>query len=128
PGAALRANTAFAVCLQELKVRRECCCEILGILNMSRLTEPISYGRRNIEPSFFRLTAAWKDAPCPERLCPLLRNHGIEAEVLSVPVRLIYDQPAFLAQYGREVRSTPRCPVAEGQAAKRFAVRTPGTL
>jgi dTDP-4-amino-4,6-dideoxygalactose transaminase len=128
PCAALHANTAFAESLQKLKVRRERCRKILDILNMSKLAEPISYGRRNIEPSFFRLTAAWKAAPCPEKLRPLLRNQGIEAEVLPVPVRLIYDQPAFLAQYGREVRSTPRCPVAEGQAAKRFAVRTSGTL
>lgn len=124
PCAALYAATAFAGCLQEVKVRRERSHEILEILNMSKLVEPLSYRRRNIEPSFSRLTAAWKGAPHPQKLLPLLRNQGIEAEVLPVPVRLIYEQPAFLAQYGREMASTPRCPVADRQAAKRFALKT----
>jgi dTDP-4-amino-4,6-dideoxygalactose transaminase len=122
PCAALQASTAFAECLQALKIRRQRCFEILDLLNTSGLVEPISYTRKNIEPSFFRLTAAWQGVPCPQELLTLLRNHGITSEVVPAPVRLVYSQPAFIAQYGRKVRSTPQCPVAEDQAAKRFAL------
>ncbi|MGH9773064.1 MAG: DegT/DnrJ/EryC1/StrS family aminotransferase [Candidatus Acidiferrales bacterium] len=122
PFAAVKANAAFVDSLHNMKVRQRQCLRMLDTMNGTGLVEPVDLTRRNIESSFFRLTAAWNGVPRSGDLRDQLRSHGIEAETLSAPVRLIYKQPAFLAQYGERMRHAPCCPVAEDQAARRFAI------
>jgi len=121
PSAAIRANASFTGSLKHLRVRQRQYFKALQSINRSGFTEPVDLQRRNIEPAFFRLTAAWKHTPQPDMLQAHLRQDGFATELLPGPVRLVYDQAAFVAHYGK--RATPGCPVAEGQAGRRFAVR-----
>ena len=122
PCAAIKANAQFSDCLEKVAERRRQGFEILDDLNHSGLTEPLHFRKRAIEPAFFRLTAAWTGTPKSGALRTRLRQLGFEAEFAPSPARLIYRQGAFLAQYEGLLQSVPRCPVAERQAKRRFAV------
>ena len=123
PWAARTALSTLTTSLEEVRARQRECFEILDVLNATGLTEPVRFRKSNIEPAFFRLTAAWKGAPRPDVLQALLQRRGFAGELLPAPVRLIYRQAAFLSQYGRRMPRAPRCPVAARQALRRFAVR-----
>lgn len=129
PLAAAWAETAFEDSLRRVREHQRRCFELIEALNATGITEPIEFRRQNIEPSFFRLTAAWRDMPDEERLRRELATAGFEMEIVLPPVRLIYRQPAFLAQYGQRLRKQPRCPQAERQATARFCLerKTPAT-
>jgi dTDP-4-amino-4,6-dideoxygalactose transaminase len=129
PLAAAWAETAFEDSLRRLWEHQRRCLELIEALNATGTTELIEFRRQNIEPSFFRLTAAWRDRPDEERLRQELATAGFGVEVVPPPVRLIYRQPAFQAQYARRLRKQPRCPQAERQAEVRFCLerKTPAT-
>ena len=124
PTAAMCANRMFAASLEQLQIRQRDCFAILDALNETGLTQPACFDRRQIQPSFFRLTAAWKSASRGDELCRHLRRQGWHADLTPAPVRLIYQQTAFLAQYGHRMLTVPRCPHAERQAGRRFVVGT----
>jgi len=113
PTAAKRANAGLEAALDRLRRRQSECFDAIAELNGTGLVEPIRFREQAIEPSFFRLTAAWKDAPSNE-----LPGWQIE----TPPVGLLYRHPAFVAQFARRLRSAPECPVAERQARCRFSV------
>jgi dTDP-4-amino-4,6-dideoxygalactose transaminase len=113
PVAAHRANAGFEAALDRLRQRQAVCFAAIEELNKTGLTEPIRFHEHEIEPAFFRLTAAWQDEP---------RTELPGWEVEPPPVELLYRHPAFVAQFGRRLRSAPECPVAEDQARRRFCV------
>ncbi len=129
PLAAAWAAARFEESLGRLREHQRRCLELIEALNATGVTEPIEFRQHNIEPSFFRLTAAWRDRPREERLRQQLTAAGFEVELAPSPVRLIYRQPAFLTQYGHKLRGQPRCPQAARQARVRFCLerKTPAT-
>jgi len=120
PLAAALANCRFEAALAQLDAHRQECFHIIDQLNQSRTTEHIDYN--GMSPSFCRLTAAWKRSAVPEELCNELRFGGIVCEVSPNPIRLVYKQPAFRAQYGSRLDAKPNCPNAERQERRRFAI------
>lgn len=120
PLAALRANAGFERALDALELRRRRAFEILDDMNASGLIEPVRFRESGILPSFFRLTAAWRDIPQPSGLVRFLRERGLPATIQPAPVRLIYRQPAFLAQFGAP--EAVECRAAECQERRRFCV------
>jgi perosamine synthetase len=121
PLAAIWANATFDESLDSVIRRRIECFGMIDVLNSTGLTEEIDFKERRIEPAFFRLSAAWKKKPQVAALLRELQQSGIYASLEDPPVRLIYQQPAFLAQYRRS-GAAGRCPVAERQARLRFCV------
>lgn len=113
PLAAQQANAGFDAALDRLRRHQAACFVAINELNETGLIEPISFREQRIEPTFFRLTAAWKNEP-PNQL------PGWQIE--SPPVDLLYRHPAFIAQFKRRLRSVPECRVAEDQARRRFSV------
>jgi len=122
PLAAAWAATEFDKALVRLRERQQRCFELIEALNATALTEPIEFHRQNIEPSFARFTAAWRGKADEVRLRRVLATAGYRVEIVPVPVRLIYRQPAFLAQYGRRLRAQLHCPLAERQAELRLCL------
>jgi dTDP-4-amino-4,6-dideoxygalactose transaminase len=122
PLAAILANAGFDRALRKLRKHQDRCFKILSALNGSGLTDPIRFEHEKIVPSFFRLTAAWTDGPQESALSEELRRMGFEASLAPAPVRLVYRQPSFQAQYGSVIRGDVRCPTAERQADSRFCV------
>jgi len=120
PIAAVWASAAFEASLDVLNERRKWCCEVIDLLNACGKVELIEFRKRDIAPSFFRLTASWKAEPHPAELCNWLLANGISARIEPSPVRLIYQQPAFQVQY--ELAEGPCCPTAERQERTRFCI------
>jgi dTDP-4-amino-4,6-dideoxygalactose transaminase len=122
PLAAVWANAVFDESLEQLRERQAECGAVIAALNATGLAEGIDFAGRAIEPSFFRLTAAWKAKPREERLVSELRENGFEVALGSPPVTLVYRQASFLAQYARRFSAPFRCARAEEQVKKRFSV------
>ncbi len=122
PMAALWANAVFLESLKALKSYQSECFAIIDLLNSIGLTEKIAFKEHNIAPSFFRLTAAWRAKPKPSKLIEELRYNGFSARLETLPVRLLYRQPAFIAQYQKNVKVVYNCPQAEKQIRKRFCL------
>jgi perosamine synthetase len=121
PWAATRAVATFDARLSALARRRYAAADLIGALNGSGLTQPIDFSDRGIEPAFFRVTAAWRRNEQSSRLGDYLSTAGWVVAVGPAPVRLVYRQTGFLAQFAR-CRTGARCPVAEQQARRRFCV------
>jgi dTDP-4-amino-4,6-dideoxygalactose transaminase len=122
PAAAIGAATNFEKALADLQQHQQRCFELIEALNASGLTQQIEFRPQNIQPSFFRLTAAWRDRPARARIERELAAAGSRVEIVPPPVRLVYRQPAFLTQFARRLRKPPSCPVAELQARSRFCL------
>jgi perosamine synthetase len=122
PVAALWANAAFEPSLNHLKQHQDECFTIIDALNSTDLTERIDFREKRIEPAFFRLTSAWKDKPQPSTLLKKLSGYGFSVSLTALPVRLIYQHPAFILQYRRYCKTLQRCPQAERQASTRFCL------
>ena len=61
-------------------------------------------------------------------LVSLLKNQGHEVIIERLPYRLIYKQPAFVAQFAHLIFGRPQCPVAASQIRKRFCLRSGNRL
>jgi dTDP-4-amino-4,6-dideoxygalactose transaminase len=122
PLAAIWASAAFEESLRKLRCHQRECFKLIDVLNALGWTEPIEFTSRGLHPTFFRLTAAWKDQPAESDLLQELRNRGIRVSLASPPVRLLYQQPAFLARYRRRFRMPAPCHQAEHQARQRFCL------
>jgi perosamine synthetase len=122
PWAAAEANTLFDSVLNGITAHQKACFEIICALNESGLTEPVRFDRVNVVPSFTCLTAAWKGSAKAGPLLTHLRQQKHSVTITEAPVRLIYRQPSFVAQYGACMATVAPCPVAEQQARKRFAL------
>lgn len=122
PLAARLASRRFDAALDHVRTRQERSFQIIEAMNRSSLTEPIDFWERRILPSFFRLTGSWRRKPRPRNLEANLACLGWHVHLGRPPVTLVYQQPAFRAQYGHLVDSTAECPVAERQWRRRVSV------
>ena len=117
PLAAQIADSEFDRALALLRARQKMCFQIIDKLNRTNLVEPIRFGEQAIKPAFFRLSAAWKGMPQERALARELAD----VRLAPSPVRLLYRQAAFVAQYGQRTVAS-LCPHAERQAQKRFCL------
>ncbi|AFZ11533.1 DegT/DnrJ/EryC1/StrS aminotransferase [Crinalium epipsammum PCC 9333] len=122
PLAAVLANATFEESLQNLQVHQQECFQVIELLNSLGLTEDIDFANQGINPSFFRLTATLKDSTQISTLLKILQSHGFRGSLESPPVRLIYRQPSFLAQYQHKCQQHFCCPQAEYQSVNRFCI------
>ena len=86
PLAAVWANAAFEQSLAQLKNYQARCFDIITALNEIGLTETIDFAIQRIEPTFFRLTAAWQSADQQKRLERELRAHGFRLRVENIGI------------------------------------------
>lgn len=121
PLAAIWANSVFEQSLEAVTVRRQGYFELIKALNQIGLTEEIRFVEDSIEPTFFRFTAAWKRRPCEARLVKALRKCSLNVGLEPFPIRLLYRQSSFLAQYGKSVKHV-YCTEAERQHRTRFCM------
>lgn len=122
PLAAIWANAVFEDALHALQLRQEQSLALVRYLNTTGLTESIPFEPQGILPSFFRLTAAWKEEPQCKELEQVLKSHGLEVDVAPHPVRLLYQQPSFHVAR-RVAKRIVHCPIAERQALRRFLIK-----
>lgn len=122
PWAADWANMRFDDSLRSVDAYRDQCFTAIDVINSGGMTETIEFQQRQIRPSFFRLTAAWKDDAASEELEHTLAAANMPARISAAPVELLYRQPAFVAQYRRRSRIASPCLEAEQQAEKRFSI------
>lgn len=122
PVAAIWANTGFDSSLAELKKHQEFCFKLINRLNEIGLTIPVEFDSQQIEPTFFRLTAEWKNTPAPKLLERELAANGFNLLVTNNPVELLYQQNAFVAQYPSLAKKANKCLQAERQAERRFCL------
>ena len=122
PVAAIWANSVFDSSLTKLRKHQEFCFQVMETLNATGLTVPVQFASQQIEPTFFRLTAEWKDAPVAAMLEDKLAASGFNLRVSNIPIELLYRQHAFLCQYPSLAKKSSRCLLAERQAERRFCL------
>jgi len=122
PLAAIWANAVFEDSLKKLKIYQNECLEVLDCLNKSGLIEPADFREKDILPSFFRLTVELKRNSDEQKIKTYLAEQGIGAKTASVPISLIYQNAAFLAQYKKQFSLPKPCLVAESQFKQRIGL------
>lgn len=122
PLGAIWANAGFETALKRLKSYQNECLKVIDCLNKSGLTESANFKARGILPSFFRLTAALVKGSGEQEILSYLTAQGIGAKTVSVPVSLIYQNAAFLAQYEKRFLAPKICSVAEHQVKQRIGL------
>jgi perosamine synthetase len=122
PTSAAWATSTFEASMRKVKRHQAECLRIIENLNDIGFTAPIDFAKNSILPSFFRLTAAWQAKPKEEALLQELRRRSFQLSIEPSPVRLIYRQPAFKAQYPRFARAAHSCRRAEQQSKRRFCL------
>jgi len=122
PLAAVWAEAEFEPAMRQLRQHQEFCFNVIDRLESEGLIETVAYRSQNLYPSFFRLTAVWKEEPRPDGLEEVLQDAEVPVCLSPFPCELIYHQPSFLAQYENSLAKPPQCPVAEEQTVKRFCL------
>lgn len=120
PLAAVWANAVWDEALSRLEACQSRCFELIAALNETSLVEEIGFKEGGIQPSFFRMTAAWTEEEREEELLDVLRSRGIEARIEPASLQPIYQKPAYRAQY--DYQEGAPCSVAERQADRRFCL------
>lgn len=122
PLSAVWANSIFDESLRQLQQHQAMCFGIIRALNSIGLTMPIDFEEKGITPSFFRLTAKWKRKACAAALLRELHQQDLSVNRHPQPFTLLYQQPAFVAQYGRQYKIQKPCSEAEKQIFNRFSL------
>lgn len=122
PIAAIWANAEFENALNGLKIYQNACFKVLDCLNESGLIKPADFKAKKILPSFFRLTVELVKHSGGREIESYLARRGFSAKTASVPVSIIYQNSAFLAQYKNQFSLPKACSVAERQAKKRIGL------
>lgn len=122
PTSAAWAASAFEASMRKVKHHQVECLRIIENLNDIGFTAPIDFEKNSILPSFFRLTAAWQPKAKEEALLREMRKRSFQLSIEPSPVRIIYRQPAFRAQYPRFAGAANSCRSAEQQSKRRFCV------
>jgi perosamine synthetase len=120
PLAAVWADADFEPALQRLAELQHRMSGLVRVLDGSGLTRKLAYPKLRLQPTFFRLTAAWSGRSQPHALQEALAAQGWAAALQDDVLRPLHRDPAFQAQCGGH--STTPCPVTEDQARRRFEV------
>lgn len=122
PLAAIWANAGFADSLKHLKTYQNESLQVVDCLTKSGLIKPADFRENDIFPSFFRLTVELKKKSGEQKIESYLAAEGFNAKISSVPVSLIYQNEAFLAQYKKQFSLPQTCLVAERQVKQRVGL------
>lgn len=122
PLAAIWANACFEDSLENLKTYQNECLQVIDCLNRSDLVEPAEFRKKEILPSFFRLTVELKKSVDEQKLSNFLAKQCFVAKTASVPVSVVYQNPAFLALYKNRFSLPKVCLTAERQAKRRISL------
>lgn len=122
PLAAIWANINFEDSLARLKKHQSKCLKVINCLNQSGLIETADFRTKEIFPSFFRLTVELKNNAKSVEVEEYLIKQGFGAKTASVPISVIYQNEAFLAQYKNQFLLPKACLVAERQAKRRISL------
>lgn len=122
PLAAIWANAEFEAALKGLEIYQNECLQVLDCLNKSGLIKPVNFKAKKILPSFFRLTVELVKHSGGSEIESYLARRGFTAKTTSVPVSVIYQNSAFLAQYENQFSLPKACSAAERQAKKRIGL------
>jgi dTDP-4-amino-4,6-dideoxygalactose transaminase len=123
PISAIWADTIFDDSLVALREWQQNCFRLIGCLNGVGMSEPITFQKARITPSFFRVTASMLDGCEPRELSEAVARHGFPVDIQHSPITPIYRSPVFRLQFARRVAGTELCPVAEDQATRRISIR-----
>ena len=94
PISAIWADTTFDNSLIALREWQRKCFGVITYLNKQGMSEPITFEKARIAPSFFRITASMLNGCEPRELCAALASHGFEADIRPLPVTPIYRSPS----------------------------------
>lgn len=122
PLAAIWGNAGFEKSLKKLKIYQNECLQLIDCLDESGLTEFAGFREKNILPSFFRLTVELKKKSGQKKIERYLAGQGFNVKSVSVPVSLVYQNQAFIAQFGKQFSLPQACLVAERQIEKRIGL------
>ena len=111
PMAAIRAVRGFDTSLRRTRSRQQQALGLLNELQEQALIQPQRLDESKAEPTFHRLTVS------PTRT--------LQYENRKPPVRLLYQQPAFQAQFSQLLCGIKRCPEAERQERSRVEIVMP---
>lgn len=121
PLGAIWANSKFEESLLQTKLFRTRCFELIDEINKIGYTEKLDFRDKNIEPSFFKITASWRKYSMNVELQKELVRRGYKVTIDKAPVRLIFKQPSFLCQFDHLFKkNSTYCPEAEHQTKKRI--------
>lgn len=125
PLAAVWACAVWPDALKKLAAHQRDCYEIIAKLNDIGLTETISFMPEKINPSFCRLTAVWKNCRPEKAILEKELSDCIGPTIIEDgPVRLLFQQPSFGAQYKKGDWKKFQCLQAERQVKSRFCIIT----
>jgi dTDP-4-amino-4,6-dideoxygalactose transaminase len=113
PAAASRALNGFSAALRRTYLRQEKAMNLLEYLQERQLIQPQKLRDLGAVPAFHRLTVS------PAGTLPFY--------CCKPPVRLVYQQPAFQAQFPQLLCGINPCPEAEKQQASRMEIVMPGS-
>jgi perosamine synthetase len=120
PLAALWGAQAFEWAMEKLNAYQQYCRRLIAELNATGLTVPVEFEERGIEPTYHRLTVAWKGKPQYQALLERL-NERWRVKLQPHPGCPVYRQPAFVRLFERKIDAYD-CPVVERELARRFIV------
>jgi perosamine synthetase len=120
PLAAVWAETDFEPALERLVKHRQWGDATVRAMDGSCLTEPLRYADSDLQPTYFRLTAAWRGRPRPQVLRRAFQAEGFTEDVRPLRIQPLYRGGAFRAAWSGV--HLGRCPVAEDQATRRIEV------
>lgn len=111
PAAAVSALASFDGALLRVAEYQELCLDALAALEREHLIEPARLSDSAIRPSFFALTTR----PTSDALgcVRYLYDHGIEASTHRYLSSVLYKNPVYLHQFGKQHHLENACKVAE---------------
>jgi perosamine synthetase len=122
PIAALLALHLRTVSMLKLQYKQMQAFRIIDCLNASGLTEQITFKKKGLTPSFYRLSAAWKHKPQPTKLLAELHSHGFPVSLRNLPFGLLTDDPYLMKRYGGQVHVPHPLKIAASQIRRRFCI------
>lgn len=117
PLAAVWANAIFEDALVAINEYRSKIFMLIDALNEIGLTEPISFQEQDILPSFFQMSGTWKVESKGNKLLKYLQDRNFSIRLKTSCLRLIYEQPEFLAKHDN-LDYSKSCPNAKNYAEK----------
>lgn len=111
PAAAVSALATFDRALQLVTEYQDLCFEALTMLESERLIESAGLSNSEIRPSFFAVTA--NPTGEMDHCVDCLYHHGIEASTHDYLSSVLYKNPVYLQQFGKQHQHKNRCTAAE---------------
>jgi perosamine synthetase len=119
PLAAVWADAIFEEALEAIDEHRSRSFSLIKALNEIGLTEPITFQEQDILPSFFRLSAAWKNQSDNSSLLKALKAYDLLFKIEASSIHLVCNKLAIFRDFSN-CKYSRFFSVAENQARKRI--------